>query len=113
MNYFGIWVPKGTPDNVVKTMGEVWEKKIKTSEPLKKYAAARTIDSATKPSAMRFLTVASPACLRSTGRQLGSRQTPSRRPSPNGIHRPREGRHQPMPAPAIWRFRAADADLPF
>ena len=42
MNYFGIWVAKGAPDNVVKTMGEVWEKKIKNSEALKKYAAARS-----------------------------------------------------------------------
>ena len=42
MNYFGIWVPRGAPDNVVKTMSEVWEKKIKTSEALKKYSAARS-----------------------------------------------------------------------
>ena len=42
MNYFGIWVAKGTPDNVVKTMTAVWDKKIKNSEPLKKYAAARS-----------------------------------------------------------------------
>jgi tripartite-type tricarboxylate transporter receptor subunit TctC len=41
MNYFGIWVPKGAPDNVVKTMNAVWEKKIKTSEALKKYSNAR------------------------------------------------------------------------
>jgi tripartite-type tricarboxylate transporter receptor subunit TctC len=42
MNYFGIWCQRGTPDNVVKTMSEVWEKKIKNSEALKKYAAARS-----------------------------------------------------------------------
>jgi tripartite-type tricarboxylate transporter receptor subunit TctC len=42
MNYFGIWVAKGTPDNVVETMRAVWDKKIKTSEALKKYAAARS-----------------------------------------------------------------------
>jgi tripartite-type tricarboxylate transporter receptor subunit TctC len=42
MNYFGIWVAKGTPDNVVKTMTQVWEKKIKNSEALKKYANARS-----------------------------------------------------------------------
>ena len=42
MNYFGIWVAKGTPDNVVKTMTAVWDKKIRNSEPLKKYAAARS-----------------------------------------------------------------------
>jgi tripartite-type tricarboxylate transporter receptor subunit TctC len=42
MNYFGIWVAKGTPDNVVKTMQTVWDKKIKSSEALKKYAAQRS-----------------------------------------------------------------------
>jgi tripartite-type tricarboxylate transporter receptor subunit TctC len=42
LNYFGIWVPKGAPDNVVKTMAQVWEKKIKTSEALKKYSVARS-----------------------------------------------------------------------
>lgn len=42
MNYFGIWVPRGAPDNVVKTMSEVWEKKIKNSDALKKYATARS-----------------------------------------------------------------------
>jgi tripartite-type tricarboxylate transporter receptor subunit TctC len=42
LNYFGIWVPKGAPDTVVKTMSEVWEKKIKNSEALKKYAAQRS-----------------------------------------------------------------------
>ncbi len=42
VNYFGIWVPKGAPDNVVKTMDMVWENKIKNSDALKKYAAARS-----------------------------------------------------------------------
>ncbi|HEU0059239.1 MAG TPA: tripartite tricarboxylate transporter substrate binding protein [Hyphomicrobiaceae bacterium] len=42
MNYFGIWVAKGTPDAVVQTMAAAWEKRIKNSEPLKKYAAARS-----------------------------------------------------------------------
>jgi putative tricarboxylic transport membrane protein len=42
MNYFGIWVSRGAPDNVVKTMGQVWERKIKSSEALKKYATARS-----------------------------------------------------------------------
>jgi tripartite-type tricarboxylate transporter receptor subunit TctC len=42
MNYFGIWVAKGTPDTVLQTMAAVWDKKIKNSEPLKKYAAARS-----------------------------------------------------------------------
>jgi tripartite-type tricarboxylate transporter receptor subunit TctC len=42
MNYFGIWVPRGAPDNVVKTMTQVWEKKIKSSQALKKYATARS-----------------------------------------------------------------------
>jgi tripartite-type tricarboxylate transporter receptor subunit TctC len=42
MNYFGIWCAKGTPDNVVKAMQMVWDKKIKNSEALKKYATARS-----------------------------------------------------------------------
>src|SRR5262249_16724731 len=42
MNYFGIWVAKGTPSEVVKTMEAVWDKKIKNSEALKKYSAARS-----------------------------------------------------------------------
>ena len=42
VNYFGIWCPKGTPDNVVKAMQAVWDKKIKNSESLKKYAVARS-----------------------------------------------------------------------
>jgi len=42
MNYFGIWCAKGTPDTVVKTMAQAWEKKIRTSEALKKYANARS-----------------------------------------------------------------------
>jgi tripartite-type tricarboxylate transporter receptor subunit TctC len=42
INYFGIWVPKGAPDNVVKTMSQVWEKKIKNSDALKKYSNARS-----------------------------------------------------------------------
>jgi tripartite-type tricarboxylate transporter receptor subunit TctC len=41
LNYFGIWAPKGTPEPVVKTMEEIWKKKIANSEALKKYAAAR------------------------------------------------------------------------
>jgi len=42
MNYFGIWCAKGTPDTVVKTMQMAWDKKIKNSEALKKYAAGRS-----------------------------------------------------------------------
>jgi len=41
LNYFGIWVPKGTPEPVVKTMEAIWKSKIANSEALKKYAAAR------------------------------------------------------------------------
>jgi tripartite-type tricarboxylate transporter receptor subunit TctC len=42
MNYFGIWVPKGAPDAVVKTMEMVWKDKIAKSEALQKYAASRS-----------------------------------------------------------------------
>jgi tripartite-type tricarboxylate transporter receptor subunit TctC len=40
-NYFGIWTPKGVPDEVIETMGKVWDEKISKSEALKKYAADR------------------------------------------------------------------------
>ena len=42
INYFGIWIAKGVPEPVVKTMELVWNNKIKNSEALKKYAAARS-----------------------------------------------------------------------
>ncbi|MCW5731066.1 MAG: tripartite tricarboxylate transporter substrate binding protein [Alphaproteobacteria bacterium] len=42
VNYFGIWAPKGTPDNVIKTMEMVWQNKIAKSEALQKYAASRS-----------------------------------------------------------------------
>jgi tripartite-type tricarboxylate transporter receptor subunit TctC len=42
INYFGIWVPKDAPAEVVKTMDMVWDTKIKDSEALKKYAAQRS-----------------------------------------------------------------------
>jgi tripartite-type tricarboxylate transporter receptor subunit TctC len=42
VNYFGIWVPKDAPAEVVKTMDMVWDTKIKNSEALKKYAAQRS-----------------------------------------------------------------------
>ncbi|MEO7337000.1 MAG: tripartite tricarboxylate transporter substrate binding protein [Caldimonas sp.] len=40
-NYFGIFVPKGVPDEVVKTLEKIWTENIATSEALKKYAASR------------------------------------------------------------------------
>jgi tripartite-type tricarboxylate transporter receptor subunit TctC len=39
--HFGIWAPKGVPQDVVATMGKVWESKIKNSERLKKYAESK------------------------------------------------------------------------
>ncbi|WP_233256118.1 Bug family tripartite tricarboxylate transporter substrate binding protein [Falsiroseomonas bella] len=41
LNYFGIWCPKGVPQNVVDTMGQVWRDKIANSQRLKDYAAQR------------------------------------------------------------------------
>src|SRR5207249_3251287 len=41
LNYFGIWVPTGTPEPVAQTVEMVWKKKIANSEALKRYAAAR------------------------------------------------------------------------
>jgi len=40
-NYFGIFIPKGVPDEVIKTMEKIWAEQIPKSEALKKYAASR------------------------------------------------------------------------
>ncbi|MFL9825684.1 Bug family tripartite tricarboxylate transporter substrate binding protein [Rhodoplanes sp. SY1] len=40
-NYFGIFVPKGTPAEVVTTLEMIWKDKIGKSEALKKYATQR------------------------------------------------------------------------
>jgi tripartite-type tricarboxylate transporter receptor subunit TctC len=40
-NYFGIFIPKGVPDEVVKTVEKAWAENISKSEALKKYAASR------------------------------------------------------------------------
>src|SRR5665647_1119944 len=39
-NYFGIFIPKGVPDEVVKTVQKIWDENISKSEALKKYAAS-------------------------------------------------------------------------
>ena len=40
-NYFGIFIPKGVPDEVVKTVERIWATNIAKSEALKKYATSR------------------------------------------------------------------------
>jgi tripartite-type tricarboxylate transporter receptor subunit TctC len=40
-NYFGIFIPKGVPDDVVKTVERIWTQNIAKSEALKKYATSR------------------------------------------------------------------------
>ena len=40
-NYFGIFIPKGVPDEVIKTLEKIWAEQIVNSEALKKYAASR------------------------------------------------------------------------
>ncbi|MEO7115750.1 MAG: tripartite tricarboxylate transporter substrate binding protein [Caldimonas sp.] len=40
-NYFGIFLPKGVPDDVIKTLDRIWTEKISKSEAIKKYAASR------------------------------------------------------------------------
>jgi tripartite-type tricarboxylate transporter receptor subunit TctC len=40
-NYFGIFIPKGVPDEVVKTVERIWAQNIVKSEALKKYATSR------------------------------------------------------------------------
>ncbi|MGK7867524.1 Bug family tripartite tricarboxylate transporter substrate binding protein [Falsiroseomonas sp. E2-1-a20] len=41
LNYFGIWTPKGVPENVVNTMNQVWQEKIANSQRLKDYSNQR------------------------------------------------------------------------
>jgi tripartite-type tricarboxylate transporter receptor subunit TctC len=41
LNYFGIWAPKGVPDNVVAAMTQVWDTKVKNSARLREYATNR------------------------------------------------------------------------
>ena len=40
-NYFGIFIPKGVPDEVVKTVERIWAQNIVKSEALRKYATSR------------------------------------------------------------------------
>jgi tripartite-type tricarboxylate transporter receptor subunit TctC len=40
-NYFGIFIPKGVPDEVVRTVEKIWVDVIVKSDALKKYAASR------------------------------------------------------------------------
>jgi len=40
-NYFGIFIPKGVPDEVVKTVERIWAENIAKSEAIKKYANSR------------------------------------------------------------------------
>jgi tripartite-type tricarboxylate transporter receptor subunit TctC len=40
-NYFGIFIPKGVPDEVIKTVEKIWAENIMKSEALKKYATSR------------------------------------------------------------------------
>ncbi len=40
-NYFGIFIPKGVPDEVIQTLEKIWAENIKNNDALKKYAATR------------------------------------------------------------------------
>lgn len=40
-NYFGIFIPKGVPDEVTKTVQKIWDENIAKSDALKKYATSR------------------------------------------------------------------------
>jgi tripartite-type tricarboxylate transporter receptor subunit TctC len=40
-NYFGIFIPKGVPDEVVKTVEKIWAEQMVKSDALKKYATSR------------------------------------------------------------------------
>jgi tripartite-type tricarboxylate transporter receptor subunit TctC len=41
LNYFGIWAPKGVPDNVVSTVTGIWESRVANSQRMKDYATSR------------------------------------------------------------------------
>jgi len=40
-NYFGIFIPKGAPDEVIATVEKIWKQTISNSEAVKKYATSR------------------------------------------------------------------------
>jgi tripartite-type tricarboxylate transporter receptor subunit TctC len=40
-NYFGIFIPKGVPDEVIATVDNIWKDSISKSEAVKKYATSR------------------------------------------------------------------------
>ncbi len=40
-NYFGIFIPKGVPDDVIATVQKIWIENISKSEAVKKYAVSR------------------------------------------------------------------------
>ena len=40
-NYFGIFIPKGVPDDVIVTVEKVWKENISNNEAVKKYATSR------------------------------------------------------------------------
>src|SRR5260370_1414311 len=40
-NYFGIFIPKGVPDDVIATVEKIWKDSISNSEAVKKYATSR------------------------------------------------------------------------
>ena len=40
-HYFGVWIPRGTPDEIVLTMNRIWKDRIAASAALRKYAASR------------------------------------------------------------------------
>lgn len=40
-NYFGIFIPKNVPPEVIATVTKIWNENIRTSEALKKYAVSR------------------------------------------------------------------------
>jgi len=41
LNYFGIFIPKGVPDNVIQTLEKIWAEKMPADPALKKYATSR------------------------------------------------------------------------
>jgi len=40
-NYFGIFLPKGVPPEVVQTLGRIWDEEVAKSKPIRDYAMER------------------------------------------------------------------------
>ena len=85
-NYFGIFVPKDVPANVLETLDMVWKDVIAKSEALKKYATA---NGAHRRSGLRRRSAESRDAGDSSDRLAAARRPASRRSSPDTVGIPK------------------------